>query len=54
MQPEDKVRISHLVEAADKAVSYSAGRCRADLDGDELLRLALMKLVELPWSTDAP
>ncbi len=47
MLPEDQVRVSHLLEAANKAVSYSAGRCRADLDDDELLRLALTKLVEI-------
>lgn len=47
MPPEDQIRVSHLVEAASKAVSYSAGRCRADLDDDELLRLALTKLVEI-------
>jgi uncharacterized protein with HEPN domain len=28
-------------------VSYAAGRSRADLDDDELLRLALTKLVEI-------
>ena len=40
-QMEDRIRIRHLTEAASKAVAYSAGKQRADLDDDELLRLAL-------------
>jgi len=32
MLPEDKVRLRHLTEAATRAVAYSAGRTRADLD----------------------
>lgn len=46
MPLNDEVRLRHLVEAARKAVSYAADRSRADLDDDELLRLALTKLVE--------
>lgn len=44
---DDDVRIRHLVEAAEKAVSYAADRDRAALDDDEMLRLALTKLVEI-------
>jgi uncharacterized protein with HEPN domain len=47
MRPDDKVRLRHLREAATKAVGYSEGRNRRDLDEDELLRLALTKLVEI-------
>ena len=47
MRPDDRVRLRHLTEAASKAVAYSAGKQRADLDSDELLRLALTKLVEI-------
>ena len=47
MQPEDRIRLRHLREAATKAISYSEGRQRVDLDNDELLRLALTKLVEI-------
>lgn len=45
--PDDLVRLRHLREAAEKAVAFSAGRSRASLDDDELLRLALTKLVEI-------
>jgi uncharacterized protein with HEPN domain len=36
-----------MADAAVKAVAYCDGKCRADLDRDELLRLALTKLVEI-------
>lgn len=47
MQPDDQVRLRHLTEAATKAVGYSRDKQRSDLDNDELLRLALTKLVEI-------
>ncbi|MGH3929280.1 MAG: HepT-like ribonuclease domain-containing protein [Pseudonocardiaceae bacterium] len=34
-------------EAATRAVTFSAGRSRADLDHDDMLVLALTKLVEI-------
>lgn len=46
MRREDQNRLRHLTEAATKAVAYSRNKQRADLD-DELLRLALTKLVEI-------
>ncbi|MCB0972663.1 MAG: DUF86 domain-containing protein [Acidimicrobiales bacterium] len=47
MPPEDDVRIRHLVDAATTARRFVADRERADLDSDEMLRLALTKLVEI-------
>jgi uncharacterized protein with HEPN domain len=47
MTPPDDVRLQHLREAAEKAVGFSQGKTRQDLDTDELLRLALTKLVEI-------
>lgn len=44
---DDSIRIQHLIEAADKAVTFAAGKQRSELDDDELLRLALIKLVEI-------
>jgi uncharacterized protein with HEPN domain len=46
MQPDD-IRLRHLVEAATKATRYASEHQRADLDNDELLCLALTKLVEI-------
>jgi uncharacterized protein with HEPN domain len=54
---DDAISIQHLIEAAEKAVAFAAGRDRAALDEDELLRLGLVKLVEIigevPWSAAA-
>jgi predicted nucleotidyltransferase len=36
MRPEDTVRLRHLTEAATKAIGYSTGRPRADLNSDEV------------------
>ena len=47
MTPPDDARDRHKREAAEKAVAFSQGRSRQDLDSDELLRLALTKLVEI-------
>ena len=45
--PDDVIRLRHLREAAEKAIEFSAGRTRQNLDDDELLRLGLTKLVEI-------
>lgn len=47
MLPADRVRLKHLVDAADAAARFSAGRSRADLDHDEMLRFALVRAVEI-------
>ena len=47
MPPEDDVRLRHLVDAAERAIQFTAGRSRSDLDTDEMLTLALTKLVEI-------
>jgi uncharacterized protein with HEPN domain len=47
MRPDDEVRLRHLIEAAETATRFVADRSRADLDSDEMLRLALTKLVEI-------
>jgi uncharacterized protein with HEPN domain len=47
MPPPDDVRLRHLVEAARKAIAFTEGRSRDDLENDELLRLAVTKLVEI-------
>ena len=47
MQPDDEVRLRHLVDAAETAIRFASDRSRADLDTDEMLALALTKLVEI-------
>jgi uncharacterized protein with HEPN domain len=43
----DSTKLRHMLDASEKAVSFAAGRTRADLDTDELLALALVRLIEV-------
>ena len=45
--PPDQVRLLHIRDATQSAARFIAGRQRADLETDEMLRLALTKLVEM-------
>ena len=47
LNPEDLVRLRHMLDAARKAVDFSRGRTRDDLDSDEMLSLALVRLLEI-------
>jgi len=44
---EDIVRLRHMLDAARKAMEFAQGRSRADLDADEMLGLALIRLLEI-------
>lgn len=44
---EDVVRLAHLRAATEKALRFTHGKSRDSLDDDEVLRLALTKLVEI-------
>ncbi len=41
------VRLRHILDYARKAVAFSRGRSRGDLDKDEILTLALVRLLEV-------
>lgn len=45
--PDDRVRIRHMRDAVDKALRYTQGSSRQGLEDDEILRLAVTKLVEI-------
>ena len=47
MLPDDEIRLRHMVDPAREADAFLAGRKRADLDGDRMLVLALVKEVEI-------
>jgi uncharacterized protein with HEPN domain len=47
MPPEDRVRILHMLEAAETAARFIAGRARADLDTDQMLLFALVRAIEI-------
>jgi len=44
---EDDVRLSHMLDAARKATEFVRNRNRVDLDRDEQLTLALIRLLEI-------
>jgi uncharacterized protein with HEPN domain len=47
MRHEDRVRIEHMIGAAESVGRFIAGRERADLDEDEMLRFALTRAIEI-------
>ena len=48
MPPEsDVIRVRHMLESARSAISFAAGRSRADLDGDPMLVHALVHVIQI-------
>jgi len=47
MPPDDDVRLRHLVDAAERAVQFTAHRTRSDLDADEMLTQGLRQALAL-------
>lgn len=47
VQKRDLIRMRHMLDAAVKAISFVAGKNRVDLETDEKLALALVRLVEI-------
>jgi uncharacterized protein with HEPN domain len=47
MQLDDRIRLRHMIEAAEDALGFVAGRARADLDSDRMLLFALVRAVEI-------
>ncbi len=44
---DDATRLRHMRDAASEAIGFSRDRSRADLDGDRMLTLALVKDIEI-------
>jgi uncharacterized protein with HEPN domain len=44
---DDKTRINHMFDAAQKAVNFVNNQTLQDLENDEILALALVKLIEI-------
>ena len=44
---DDAVYLHHMLDAANRAVQYTAGRTRDDLASDDLLALAVVRLIEI-------
>ena len=47
MDDRDRVRVRHMLDAAQEAVQFAGRRSREDLDLDRMLELALTRLVEI-------
>ena len=47
MRDEDRIRILHMIEAAESALSFVAGRERADLDRDRMLLFGVVRAIEV-------
>jgi len=47
MQPEDRIRIEHMLDACRSVERFIQGEQRDDLDTDEKLRFALTKAIEI-------
>ena len=47
MISHDLVRVKHMIEAADEAISFAQGRNRGDLNKDRMLTVALMREIEV-------
>jgi uncharacterized protein with HEPN domain len=44
---DDQVRLRHMLDAAEEAISFARGKSRSDLDSDRMLTLALVKSIEI-------
>ena len=47
MPPEDRIRLSHMLEAIADAQAFMLGRNRPDLDNDKMLVYAVLRAVEI-------
>jgi uncharacterized protein with HEPN domain len=47
MKSHDLVRVKHMIEAADEAISFAQSRNRGDLNKDRMLTVALMREIEV-------
>lgn len=47
MRGEDRIRVRHMIEAAESALQFVGGRTRPDLDSDRMLLFAVVRAVEI-------
>lgn len=46
IEPSDRVRLMHMLDAAREAIAFSTGRSRADLDSEAMYRRAVMHCIQ--------
>ena len=47
MRRDDRIRLQHMLDAANEALTFVRGRIRADLDNDRMLVLSLVRELEI-------
>ena len=47
MRKADRVRLQHMLDATNEALTFIQGRIRADLDNDRMLVLSLVRELEI-------
>ncbi|OGB06192.1 MAG: hypothetical protein A3E25_16535 [Burkholderiales bacterium RIFCSPHIGHO2_12_FULL_69_20] len=47
MQAEDRIRLQHMIDAAQAALQFVSGRQRVDLDADQMLLFAVVRAIEI-------
>ena len=47
MRRDDKIRLQHMLDAANEAASFARGKKRSDLDDNRMLVLSLVKDIEI-------
>lgn len=47
MPNEDRVRLAHMIEAAQSALGFVAGRKSTDLETDQMLLFAVVRAIEV-------
>jgi Uncharacterized conserved protein len=47
MRKDDLIRVRHMLDAANEAITFSLDRTRGDLENDRMLTLSIVKLVEI-------
>ena len=47
MLDEDRIRIRHMLDAAQEVIGFTSGRERADLDSDRMLLFTVVRGIEI-------
>ena len=47
MQKDDRIRLQHMLDAVNEALSFIQGKIRADLDKERMLVLSLIRELEI-------
>ena len=47
MRADDRVRVEHMIDAAESVAQFTAGRQLADLSTDRMLLFAVVRAIEV-------